>query len=79
MTKFAGSALTSLALGALPLAVLAVLAEPGSFSPMNADRTLEFAVVGLGVLGILIGDALLLRIVRADPEPDQGAWRYRDF
>jgi hypothetical protein len=46
---------------------------------MNADRTLEFAVVGLGVLGILIGEALLLRIVRADPEPDQGAWRYRDF
>jgi MFS family permease len=77
MTKFAGSALTGLALGALPLAVLAVLAE--SFSPMNADRTLEFAVVGLGVLGILIGEALLLRIVRADPEPDQGAWRYRDF
>jgi hypothetical protein len=33
---------------------------------------------GLGVLGILVGLAWMVRILRADPEPDSSAWRYRD-
>jgi hypothetical protein len=33
---------------------------------------------GLGVLGILVGLAWMWRILRADPEPDTSAWRYRD-
>jgi type IV secretory pathway TrbD component len=31
-----------------------------------------------GVLGILVGLAWMVRILRADPEPDSSAWRYRD-
>jgi hypothetical protein len=33
---------------------------------------------GLGVLGILLGLAWMVRIFRADPEPDSSAWRYRE-
>jgi protein-S-isoprenylcysteine O-methyltransferase Ste14 len=33
---------------------------------------------GLGVLGILLGLAWMVRIFRADPEPDSLAWRYRE-
>lgn len=31
-----------------------------------------------GFLGVLVGVAWMWRIVRADPEPDASAWRYRD-
>jgi hypothetical protein len=33
---------------------------------------------GLGTLGIAVGLAWMIRILRADPEPDSAAWRYRD-
>ena len=32
---------------------------------------------GLGVVGVIGGLAWMIRIYRADPEPDQHAWRYR--
>jgi protein-S-isoprenylcysteine O-methyltransferase Ste14 len=38
----------------------------------------EWILPGLGVLGILLGLAWMVRIFRADPEPDSSAWRYRE-
>ena len=31
----------------------------------------------MGVVGIIVGLVWMIRIYRADPEPDQHAWRYR--
>src|SRR5690349_19874503 len=31
----------------------------------------------LGVIGMIVGLAWMIRIHRANPEPDQHAWRYR--
>jgi hypothetical protein len=31
----------------------------------------------LGVVGVIVGLAWMIRIHRANPEPDQHAWRYR--
>jgi hypothetical protein len=39
----------------------------------------EWIMPGLGVLGIVVGLAWMVRILRADPEPDSSAWRYRDL
>ncbi len=33
---------------------------------------------GLGILGVMVGLAWMIRILRADPEPDSSSWRYRD-
>ena len=39
---------------------------------------LLFPGVPLAAAGILIGFTWMVRIYRADPEPDQRAWRYRE-
>jgi hypothetical protein len=39
---------------------------------------IEWTAPGIGILGILAGLAWMGRILRADPEPDTSAWRYRD-
>ena len=49
---------------------IGTLAEPGLI-----DRIAP----GIGILGILVGLAWMWRILRADPEPDTSAWRYRDL
>ena len=36
-----------------------------------------FIVFGTGILGMAIGLTWMIRILRADPEPDAKAWRYR--
>jgi hypothetical protein len=35
--------------------------------------------LGVGAAGIIVGFAWMIRIYRADPEPDQRVWRYREF
>jgi hypothetical protein len=53
------------------------VAAPRAFEPMfigpGWDQT---ALLGIAVAGILIGFTWMVRIYRADPEPDQRAWRY---
>jgi hypothetical protein len=34
-------------------------------------------ITALGVVGPIVGLVWMIRIYRADPEPDQHAWRYR--
>ena len=47
---------------------------PNTFGPY----LIEWIAPGLGILGILVGLAWMIRILRADPEPNSSAWRYRD-
>jgi hypothetical protein len=46
--------------------------------PLFEPGLIEWIGPGLGILGILVGLAWMVRILRADPEPDSSAWRYRD-
>jgi hypothetical protein len=39
----------------------------------------SFLVLGGGVGGMLLGLAWMIRIYRADPEPDESSFRFRDF
>ena len=34
-------------------------------------------LTALAVVGVIVGLVWMVRIYRADPEPDQKAWRYR--
>ena len=38
----------------------------------------ETELAGIAVVSYLIGFVWMVRIYRANPEPDQGAWRYRE-
>jgi hypothetical protein len=54
------------------------VAAPAGFSGMFPPP--DWQVTGpivVGAAGILIGFTWMVRIYRADPEPDQRAWRYR--
>ena len=59
----------------LILAPFLYVAAPGFPGGEPDDwQTISFAV---GACGILIGLIWMIRLYRADPEPDQRAWRYR--
>jgi hypothetical protein len=70
----------------LVMAVLVLLAFvgflflglPDRSGPLFEPGLIEWIVPGLGIMGILVGLAWMVRILRADPEPDSSAWRYRD-
>jgi len=54
------------------------VAAPGKLEPMfNVHPWQETALTCLGFAGLLIGFIWTVRIYRANPEPDQRAWRYR--
>jgi hypothetical protein len=55
---------------------LLILLAPSGFSHMT-PRLRDLIVPGVGVLGIVVGLALMWRILRADPEPDRDGWLYR--
>ena len=55
------------------LAPFILVARPGFMGP--PDPQWPYAVAAVG---ILIGFAWMVRIYRADPEPDHRAWRYRE-
>lgn len=61
-------------------AALVFVAAPSSIEPMfyGGPRVASIVVVGSGIAGVAVGLVWMTRIYRADPEPDQRAWRYRD-
>jgi hypothetical protein len=65
---------------AVPVAALAILiAAPGSFRASLIELltgSLPIAPL-IGVVGLIVGVAWLIRIARDEPEPDQQDWRYR--
>ena len=58
---------------------LLILTAPGTMGGGPAEGTPVWptAFYGLGVAGVIVGLVWMVRIHRADPEPDQHAWRYR--
>jgi hypothetical protein len=68
-----------------PLAVVAFLfvAAPngpqGMYLQEPQPHALVVAAPFIPILGIVIGLVWMVRIFRADPEPDAKSWRYRDF
>lgn len=70
--------LITVALTTVAIAAFLWVAAPGGIGPMFADRTGETIIVLIGVAGAIVGLAWMIRIYRADPEPDPHAWRYRD-
>lgn len=72
--------LTLLAIG---LMALGFLTAPGTIGPMfDTPPDILGLPVGpvlgtVGSVGVVVGLAWMIRIHRADPEPDQHAWRYR--
>jgi protein-S-isoprenylcysteine O-methyltransferase Ste14 len=55
-----------------------LLSPPNTIEPFFEPGLIVWIAPGIGILGILVGLAWMWRIVRADPEPDTSAWRYRD-
>jgi hypothetical protein len=53
------------------------LSLPNTFGHFEPGL-IEWIAPGVGILGILVGLAWMVRILRADPEPDSSTWRYRD-
>jgi hypothetical protein len=65
----------------LPFAVLvAWAAQPGWIGGgmLYEPRWYEVALPWAGAIGYLVGLGWMIRIYRADPEPHQPSWRYRD-
>lgn len=64
----------------LPLVVLfAWVAEPGFSRGMLYEPSwYEVAMPWAGAIGYLVGLGWMIRIYRADPEPEEPTWRYRD-
>lgn len=54
------------------------VASPVGFSPMFTPWWHDW-LAPAGLIGVLIGLVWMIRIYRADPEPDQRAWRYRQW
>ena len=70
------------------LGALVVLAIPAFFfiaapnftaMSLHEPGALQVALPVVGVAGLVIGFVWMVRIFRADPEPDAKSWRYRDF
>jgi Flp pilus assembly protein TadB len=76
-----GRATARLMLAAAILAVafiiLIVLAAP-NYMYTPEPKPPDVFMLGIPVLGFVIGLAWMWRILRADPEPDSEAWRYRE-
>ena len=56
---------------------LFIAAPNGIGATVNYAGPLAVVVPGAGVVGFVIGLGWMVRILRADPEPDAKAWRYR--
>lgn len=64
------------------LTLFYLVARPGwmggpMFEPRYFGLTLDAAALVLGFGGIAAGLGWMIRIYRADPEPDEPTWRYR--
>jgi hypothetical protein len=58
-------------------AFLAVAAPNGPSAMFNDPGLIAIAIPVVGIIGLVVGLAWMVRILRADPEPDAKAWRYR--
>jgi membrane associated rhomboid family serine protease len=67
------------ALWVLLFAGFLFVAAPNGPSAMMADPgPIGWIVSVAGVVGLVVGLLWMVRILRAKPEPDTSAWRYRD-
>jgi hypothetical protein len=70
-----------LAVGLCLMAPFLWIAAPGGFGTMSSswlyDRLVQLIPL-VGIAGTIVGLVLMIWIYRADPEPDQRAWRYRE-
>jgi Flp pilus assembly protein TadB len=69
------------AVGLIPLGLAAFffIAAPNFTSATFAGPgPIGLIVPAIGVLGTVIGLVWMVRILRADPEPDARSWRYRE-
>jgi hypothetical protein len=62
----------------LAFVAVLLLSLPNTIGTLAEPGLVERIAPGIGILGILVGLAWMVRILRADPEPDSSAWRYRD-
>jgi hypothetical protein len=78
----------SIARGLIVLAVLCGfltfvvgwIAQPGFMRPMLYSEPWPVTLVPFVALALyILGLGWMVRIYRADPEPDRRSWRYRDF
>lgn len=64
---------------AMPAVVVILwVLQPGGFRGFYEPPWYEVALPWVGVAGYLFGLSWMVRIYRADPEPDESTWRYRD-
>jgi|GEM_PF-3898366 len=79
-----GRAMIALTILVIGLAGFLIIGAPGTmgggmmdYSPRIGPFPDGVLVVLISVVGLVIGLVWMIRIHRADPEPDQHAWRYR--
>jgi hypothetical protein len=58
-------------------AFLYIAAPEGPSALLEDPRPIAVALPILGMIGLIVGLAWMLRILRAKPEPDAKSWRYR--
>ena len=65
----------------IALAVYAFLfvAAPNFTDGFYNPGPIGLLVPAIGVAALAVGLVWMIRILRADPEPDAKSWRYRDF
>ncbi len=76
-----GRVLIAVAVGLIVVTGSLWIVAPRGPSPMFLPGWIDFANLALsavGITGIVVGLAWMIRIHRANPEPDQRAWRYRE-
>ena len=68
------------AVAVLPLAVAAFffVAAPNFIDGFYNPSPIGLLVPAIGVAALVVGLVWMIRILRADPEPDAKSWRYRD-
>jgi hypothetical protein len=74
----------ALAGGLIPLVLFYLVVRPGFmgdslFPPRFLGLNLDEVSLIVGLAGMAFGLAWTIQIHRADPEPGERAWRYRDF
>jgi len=70
----------TVAFGAPLFAGFLWVASPGMIGVMSSrEPSLVSLMPWLGVIGVIVGIVWMIRIYRADPEPFEPTWRYRDF
>ncbi len=75
-----GRCLLGIAVFVMGLTVFLFIVAPGFMEPMFVPDSYRYGTIGLffvGVVGQVGGFIWMLRIHRANPEPDQHAWRYQ--